>query len=356
MRTTAILSEAWRNLVTGTTRAALFAVLLALLSAGLAALEVTAVQQISAAAHTYVASGASVLTLRAPGRISGSACEALDAVPGVRAAGALRSTSATLVATVLPSSPLPEIEVTGGVLDVLRADDRPGTGVVLSQEAAASLSVVAGDDLSTRAGGVLVTGTYAYPSDGREPGYGYAVLAPVAANRAFDECWADVWPQSREMPVMLRTTLLPAETGDDRPVLSQLNGSLGARFDGTARFDGRATRFAAPLALLLAGALGYVSVRRRRLELASALHAGMRRWELAAMLGIETLAWVLPAVVLTATAVAALLATGPPLDAAAAGILGARIGLSAVVGPFLGALAALARTNERRLFQYFKDR
>jgi len=102
-----LLQEAWRNLLTGTSRAALLTVLLSVLSAGLAALEVISVQQISAAARTYVSSAASVVTLTAPGRISGVACDALDALPGVRAAGALRPRTSPLTAIELPSSPLP---------------------------------------------------------------------------------------------------------------------------------------------------------------------------------------------------------------------------------------------------------
>ncbi|MBN9188425.1 MAG: hypothetical protein J0I62_07990 [Microbacterium sp.] len=351
-----LLQEAWRNLLTGTSRAALLTVLLSVLSAGLAALEVISVQQISAAARTYVSSAASVVTLTAPGRISGVACDALDALPGVRAAGALRPRTSPLTAIELPSSPLPVTDITGGVLQLLRADHGSAEGVVLSREAADLLGVRSGGRLHTPQGGIPITGVYEYPSDGRDPGYGYAVLAPVTPAGAFDACWADIRPQSKTTALVMRTVLLPDGPSDDPPQLGQLNSTLGAAFDGAQRFHDRLTRFAALLALALAAGIGFVSVRIRRLELASALHAGVGKGALGAMLAVETVAWTVPAAVLTATTVTVLLAVGPPIDGTTGWILGARVGFAAVVGPFLGGLLALLRTSERQLFRYFRDR
>lgn len=356
MRWSAILREAWRNITSGTARTVKLALVLAVVSVGLTAADLVAVRAITTAAETYQSAGASVITLAAPGRIDGTACEALAAVPGIRAAGAIRSSENGIVAAALPSTSIPVKEVTAGFPALLHADTVAQAGIVLSDQAATTLDRAPGDTLATRAGEATVSGVYAYPDDGRRAGYGYAALVPVPDGGAFDECWVDVWPTSTQTPMLLQMALTPADQDGEQAVLSQLNTTLGTRFDGHDRFADRITRHGPLIALTIGAGLGYLAVRSRRIQLASALHAGLRKPALALILALETLSWTAPTAMLTAAFVAVFVATGSTGESAASVLLGLRIGLLAVATPFLGAAVALALTRERDLFRYFKDR
>ena len=102
MRPTATASEAWRNLRSGTSRALLLALAFALLVGTLAAVDTRAVVEVLRGAADFRAAGAAVQTLQAPGRVSGSQCDALGDVAGFRA-GAFRA-GEPLRALNLPSS------------------------------------------------------------------------------------------------------------------------------------------------------------------------------------------------------------------------------------------------------------
>lgn len=356
MRISAILREVGRNIASGTARVVTFALLLGALSAGLTMADLTAVRALTDAAARYTASGASVATLTATGRIDGLACEALATIPGVRAAGALRSTEHGITPAALPSSAIPVMEVTPGFPRVVHASHTADTGVVISQQVRDALALEAGHPIVTTTGTAAVAGTYAYPDDGRRAGYGYAALVPVPADDAFDECWVDIWPTSQQTPVLLQTTLRSASIDAELPALSQLNTSLGREFDGARAFDERLTRFVPAIALVLGAGLGFVATRIRRVQHASALHAGMARPDLVAIAGLEVICWTAPAIVFSGAVVAVFAATGPAGDMVVATTLGARIAPFAVAGAFAGTLAALVTTRERHLFHYVKDR
>lgn len=358
MRASGILREAWRNIVTGTARTGLFAALLTVLSAGLVTADLLSVRSITTAAEDYQAAGASVVTIAAVGRIDGTACAALARVPGVRSAGAVRTSDSSITAAALPSSTIPVTEATQGFPDLLNADLAPGAGVVLSDQAADALGLTVGDALLTTSDETRVVGVYEYPTDGRRAGYGYTAVVPVPVpdDEIFDECWVDVWPASARTRTLLQTTLLAGSDEDRSPVVSQLNTTLGASFDGNARYADRVTRHAAPLALALGAGLGCLAVRSRRIQLASALHAGVRKSDLGAVLALEITSWVAPAAIITASVGAVFAATGGTSDASSVIVLASRIGLAAVAAPYLGAAAALLLTREQHLFRYFKDR
>lgn len=356
MRLRAILREAARNILSGTTRATVLAVLLSVLAGGLTIADLSTVRSIADSARAFRDAGGSVLTFAAADRIDGRLCEQLGTVSGVRAAGAVRTAEAGIAPDALPSSTVPVLEVTPGFPRILRPVPKAGAGVFLSAQVAEALAVEAGESFPSRAGPTTVAGVYDYPADGRRSGYGYAALVPVSDTAPFEECWVDVWPASAEVPVLLRLTLLPADGDAEQPVLSQLNTAHGADFDGHERFQERITRYGAPAAAVLAAGLGFVAVRLRRVQLASALHAGVSRGALAATLALETLAWTIPALVLTSAVVMVFSATGPPSDESATVLLGARIGVPAVAGAFAGVVTSLLLTRERHLFRYFAER
>lgn len=356
MTIASILREAWRNLVSGTTRAVTLALLLGSVSAGLTAAELTAVRAITDAAVAFTTSAASIATLAASGRIDGDACEALGTIPGVRAAGAIRSTDEGMTAAALPSSAIPVMEVTSGFAEVVRATSLAPSGVVVSQQVVDGLALAPGEAIVTRDGRAEVAGTYPYPDDGRRAGYGYAALVPTTTDAAFDECWIDMWPPSPQTATLLQITLTGTDEEGERPLLSQLNTTLGATFDGPRAFHDRITRHVPLVALLVGGGLGFVSVRTRRVQHASALHAGVATSDLVTISTLELAAWTAPSIVLSASVIAVFAATGPPGDMLVSAVLGARIAPLAVAGALVGSVAALLATRERHLFRYVKER
>lgn len=357
MTPAAICREAWRDVVTGTSRTMLFALLLASLVLGLGAADLVTVRALTAAAERYQAAGASIITLDAPGRIDPTACEMLASVPGVRAAGAVRAGTEPLTAAALPSSTIPVMNVTPGLPEVLRAQLH-GSGMVLSGQVATSLALSAGDDLRTSEATVPVAGVYDYPEDGRRAGLGFAALLPTTDSAAFDQCWVDIWPTSPQTPVLLQMTLLPSDGTETEqlPVLAQLNSTLGTTFDGGVRLDARATRFAPWLVLGLGGGLGYLSVRVRRTSLASALHAGTSRNDLGAVVALEVISWILPPALIAASVMVIGANLGSDHDTTSTLVLGSRVVIAGLLGPLLGSTLAFAQTRERHLFRYFKDR
>lgn len=356
MRLDAILREATRNVLSGTSRTIILTVLLTTIVVGLIFAELTTTRAITAEAERYRAAGASIVTLVAADQIDGVACEALSQLSDVRASGALRSREEGITAAALPSSSIPVMEISGGFTALLSADVVPDPGIILSDQAVEVLGVRAGDTLVTRSGNVVVAGTYEYPEDGRRSGLGYAALVQVPTQNRFDECWVDVWPTSPEVPTLMRTVLFPSEDESTKPVLSQLNTTLGTGFDGNERFNERITRYAAPLGFFVAALLGYVAVRGRRIQFASALHAGARKADLTAILGIEFLSWTVSAAAFASSLITVWVVAGAGEDRLAFAALGLSIAVPAFLGPYIGGLIALSLIKERHLFRYFKDR
>lgn len=360
MRVRSVLSEALRDVASGTAAAALLATVLAVAVGGLAVADVRAVVDVSRTADRYRSAGAAVSTLESAALdVDGARCEALAATTGIVAAGAARPAEPTQ-AVALPGSDLTTWEVTPGLLDVLavsggQARGAPAAGGVwLSADLAATLGVEPGGTLATRAGAAHVAGVYTWPDDGRRRDLGYAVLVPVAGAGRFDRCWAQVWPPDEGLSGLLRAVVEP--TGADEARAGTLNSTLGEGLDAAGMLARRATRPAPAAALAVGVALGLVAVRRRRLELASALHAGVPRPHLAWQHLVEAGAWSLAGSVLAAAAVSVAAAIGNPDPALAASAAGWRTVLVGTLGVVLGTLAGILATRESHLFRYAKDR
>lgn len=357
MRLSALAREAFRNLRSGTTRVGLFFGVSTALISGLCAAEVTSVLAILEASEKYRDSGASVLIVTAEGQISGALCEQLADVDGVRAAGAIQEADEKLAALALPDSPIPLYEVSPGFPSLLTRHDPTIGGLTLGEDAATALGVGPGDSVDSFQGVALVAETYDYPVDGRRIGYSFAALQPSSDERAFDECWVDAWPPLDGLENLLLTAVQPSavESGE-RPQLSRLNARMGETFDGPSRFAARLTGFSALLAGVLSFAVGWFAVRLRRLELASALHSGVRRGALTGMLLLEAAFWIVPAS-LVALTVSTLAASAAPdgLDISVL-VLGLRILYCGAIAAFAGTACGMATVRERHLFRYFKDR
>jgi hypothetical protein len=359
MRLPEILSEAGRNLATGTSRALTLTLILAAAATALGLADGGAVRRVLADAAQFRASGASTVVLSAEGGINGAACERLSGIDGIVHAGAIRDVPVELVLAALPDAPVPLKEVTPGFRDVLGVT--PGkpesTGVLIPEQLSVILARGPGERLGTSAGLVAVAGVYSYPADGRSPELEYAMVTAVPAHGQgpFDQCWAEVWPTSQTSQ-LLRLSLDSSVPPDTDITLSQLNPTLGAELDGTERFSSRATSRAALLSVLVGVLLGYLTVRLRRLELASARHAGIPAGAQLLQLTVETSAWTTAAVVITSPL---LLYQALKVDHAAQLAvfwLELRCPLGAAAGAVLGAAVATALTREHHLFRYFKER
>ena len=107
------------------------------------------------------------------------------------------------------------------------------------------------------------------------------------------------------MTGLVYSTLIPSkDTQATSPKLGQLNSPLGAHFTGATQFDTRITRFA-PLAIALAcPVLGFISIRLRRLQLASDRYAGASWRDLGRIVLLDTTWWLTPALLLAESATA----------------------------------------------------
>lgn len=356
MKLSAIWREARLDVASGTSRTVLYSALLAILIGVLASLDVLQTQQILRAAADYQRSGASISIISAPGQIDPTACEALNAIDGIRAAGAVRAEQERLTLSLLPAAPVPINTVSPHFPSLLNAAITQGPGLVLSDQVVADLGVSQGSNVQTADGPARVAGTFDYPSDGRESGYGYAILIPSNEREPFDECWADIWPQSDTVRSLLYTTLTHGNTTSSQPSLGQLNTTLGTEFGGYATFEHRVTRFAPALSALGGILLGYIWLRVRRLQVASQLHAGVTRQNMRTILLLELASWTVPGAVLSLACVAVLIAGGNEGDRTSLMLLAGRVAFSALVGVTGGALIAWRLTQEKHLFAYFKDR
>jgi hypothetical protein len=359
MRLTAVISEVWRNLRSRTTRPFILMIALTSLLGGLSIADLISVTSISEDADAYRMSGGSTVIYSALGRIDGTACDALDDIPGVHAAGALRSASAPLTPLLLPDNPIPTFEVSPhfGSFAALSISRRT-PGALISDQVEEALDVERSGILNTAQGDVQVGSVYTYTEDGRRPGLGYAVLLPTDARAAFDECWIEIWPESEQLNSILRTTLIPGHDspGTVPPEVAQLNSSLGHSFAGGDRFSDRITQYGAIVAAVLGLCLGFAGVRIRRLELASARHAGVRLGSQTVQIMLETTVWVLLGTLGAVFAVGVAAWIIAELSLKEVVLLVAPPMIAGVFAVLSGALVAVVVTREKELFRYFKDR
>lgn len=358
MTLSGLFRESWRNVVSGTTTALGLAVLFGVFVVGLLIADLGTVKLLTDQAIEYRQSGASILTIAAPAQISGAKCESLGDIPGVRAAGAFRSPDSWVTLSAVPNSPLSIKETTSGFPSVLNAEVGSPSGMYLSVDAADSLGLRLGEKVTTAAETSRVAGLYKYPDDGRRPGFGYVSLFVVNDQKPYDECWAEAWPAIASMPNLLLTTVLASSdtSGDEQPTLSQLNTTMGKSFDGPIRFDSRLTANAWMAGAVGGFLLGLVSIRRRRMQIASGLHSGVSRGNMYAMLVLETLSWCAIVMVWSAVVVLCFCYLSDLDDRLVTLALGAKIGIAAQIGALLGAVTGALSIREGHLFRYFKDR
>jgi len=220
-----------------------------------------------------------------------------------------------------------------------------------------------------------VSATFNWPSDGRQPTYGYAIISPGNDTKAYDTCLVRAWPVPDDIESLLRVSIrADAESGTGAAAsatsagasgnnetphakISRINTTLGSHMPGPADFDARITRYAPLLMFVTAMALGFASVCMRRIEIASALHAGCPKTAMLLQLSLETLATVAASCVacLPVVAIVPLILTGSG-DAIPVVTMLCRVPGAMLVGMLVGTAVGGMTIRERQLFAYFKAR
>ena len=376
-----IAGEAGRNVSAGTTRALRYALALAVILCVCAVSDVVTVRDLVVRAQEYRDSGAAIVTIEAPGLVDGRTCDSFADLPGVRAAGAIGHDDDPLVPAALPSGSIASVRVSPGAPRLFHAEDSGTAGVFLSRGVLDALggSVRSGDlpsddalggntlgsnglgsdapgTLRLREGSVPVRGWFEWPDDGRRPGFSYAALSEDAGTLPFDECWVDAWPAPGRLTEVMRTAVHPDPTGQIRVIASQVNTTRGRSFDGSRSYAERVTRYAPYVALGAGLAIGYVSVRSRRLELAAAQHVGVGRVQQAAQVLLEASSWVIGGGLIAAGGIAVAIATVGQVEPAMLVRVAAHAAVPGLAAALLGCLLAALTVHEHHLFRYFKTR
>ena len=178
-----------------------------------------------------------------------------------------------------------------------------------------------------------------------------------ASTAPFDSCWVSEWPQSSQVAQLLRGVLVPGQSSQaNPPVLSQLNTTHGTAFDGSLQFADRVTQWAILLAFVAGFALAFASVRLRRLELAAALHLGLTRRALAALMTLEFAMWALPAALIGLLLAVGYSQTGLLTDVGNNLAFGLILPVLTILGCGVGIATSTATISEDHLFRYFKNR
>lgn len=352
MKLKSVLWEAARNVRSNATRSLGWATAFLILVGGVAVLDARSLAAAVADSVEFRDAGAAVQILEAPGNIDPDRCDALAEITGVRSSGAVRD-AGTLTSSTLPSNSFNSFETTIGFYAVLgvRGDTYDPAA---SSELAAALGISGGSLTLSNGQTIPKVDTFNYPADGRSQLLGSALVQPVPPVGNFDQCWAEVWPEN---PEILNYALFAlADASDSDVTQRQLNSTLGTSARSIEILEGRPTRSAPFVAAALGAVLALVSVRSRRLQLASARHSGVSAPSLSLQFSLESLFWGVGGALLSSVLLWFLSYDLAGLETFniwtyAWAILGA--GVSAV---WLSSLVGVLLVRESHLFKYFKER
>lgn len=361
MRFKSICSEAWRNLSSGTSRTLLMFLAVFMIGGLLGGYEALTVGGLEATAAARINAQADTKTvLGAP--VDGRQCDRISSVDkGPQASGAIRK-GPQLTPLSTPGKDLASFEVTPSILDLIltgpknRAAPSDPSGVWVPTDLAKDFGLSAGSRFETDHGTIRVAGIFDWPNDGRDTRFQYAVITPVSSgDGVFNECWAKQWPASPQGDSLLYSTTL-VSSGKSQSGIMPLNKGYDSHYDAVASYRGRLTVWLPLVGLAVGLLLGIISVHRRRLEYAGALHSGQDKGAQLLGMGLETACWsgfgliCTGGVLLAVTRIVALADPWLVLWTAM------RTPLALFAGCLIGALASGCLIRESRLFALFKDR
>lgn len=184
------------------------------------------------------------------------------------------------------------------------------------------------------------------------------------------------WPVPRDIDNLLRVAVDSASVSDasdtddavdagsgdrssggQRAQIGRINTTLGTDAPEPSDFDNRITGYAPIVMLAIAVMVGFVLIRMRRIEIASALHAGCPRSAVLLHLLVEASA-AIAGVCVICLPVAALVTLVLPDADDAVPVIGAlcRVPCAMTVGMLVGTTLGALLVRERQLFVYFKSR
>jgi hypothetical protein len=342
MRFADTVGEAFRNVREGVARALLVVVGLAGITAGAAWLDGSSVAAVMTQAAQYRTGGGSTWVVSAPAGVDGERCDALSELPQVTAAGALRGSSQGIRFATLPSLAVETFQATPGLAHLLTGEVRGSGSILLSSRLASDLGVDRPEWVRT--------------TTGRTPILEYAAVSFAADPAPFDACWISVWPPDAGLASRLRNLPLGDTADPEQVEFGTLNSALGTRLDPAADFQARSTRYVGAAAGLLAFVVVLAVGMRRRLEYASARHAGLSRADLVRIALAEAVGWG-SVLLMLQVAIGVLLACSLGADEPGLVLEAAlRVAAFVLIGGVLGAMALPAFASERRLIELFKGR
>ncbi|MDF2917188.1 hypothetical protein [Microbacterium sp. NPDC086615] len=355
MRLADAVGEALRNLRTGAAGGGILALILVVASTMLLLADIASIGALQERALSVRNHAGDVRVLIAKDAVDPRACAALESLDGVTDAGAIWTLgSVQLIA--LPRVNVPVFEVSSGVARMLHLpSSRPG-GVYLSDDLAARWSAREESILATTTGPVMVRGTFRFPDDGRDPRFTNAVIVIGDNSARSSECWFSVWPATSSVDPLAYGAVAAVGQTDAAPQVAPLNPTVGQLFAFAQDYRDRLTAFAAPTVIILFALVGFGGSYRRRLELASNLHAGARHRDLVRIAAIEAFLWASAAA--AATFVVARLATRVFLYEDVPGLLPSLAVTQAVAvcAAMCAATIPALLARESRLFTLFKSR
>ncbi|KFJ01062.1 hypothetical protein BPORC_1650 [Bifidobacterium porcinum] len=169
--------------------------------------------------------------------------------------------------------------------------DRRHLGIWISTDVSHDFGLVKGSVMQTNRGDMTIAGVFSWPNDGRDTRFAYAAMIPVSASSGeFTECWAKQWPVSEQTNYLLYSTAIVSGTGGNTTV-AQVNKSFDSRYNAYSSYNNRMTVWLPYVSLSVGVIAGVISVRRRRLEYAGALHVGQTKGAQLLEMILETLIW-----------------------------------------------------------------
>ncbi|MGN0103188.1 hypothetical protein [Bifidobacterium thermacidophilum] len=324
MNLRSICSEAVRNISAGTTRAAWFFLVMLITGVLLGGYEAMSIVQLEQEAITRISSDADTKALIGAS-VDGQACDGLEMVHnGPSLAGAARAAE-SITASSTPGMELPAYEVTPGFIKLLASGQKTAnassssssssssasssaqqgaastqqevnetadtSGIWISTDVSHDFGLVKGSVMQTNRGDMTIAGVFSWPNDGRDTRFAYAAMIPVSASSGeFTECWAKQWPVSEQTNDLLYSTAIVSGTGGNTTV-AQVNKSFDSRYNAYSSYKNRMTVWLPYVSLAVGVIAGVISVRRRRLEYAGALHVGQTKGAQLLEMTLETLIW-----------------------------------------------------------------
>lgn len=349
--------EAGRGIASGAARPLLLTV--AFVAAGLliAAPDVAAVVGLEQRAVQFQSAKANITVLTAEDQVDAIACTRLGELSGVHVA-AVTPRATTVRAAQLPGQLIEVTKATPSMAQLLNVQP-VGPGVWVPEALASDLAAKVGSPLTLGGKPTRVAAIYHYPDDGRRPGLSYAIIEPTAAVGTFSECWIQQWPLNATADTLIYSSLSWVRRDDSATKnisVGLLNGSFGSTFDGQQLLRQRPTGFLVWVAPVLGLVISTTFLRLRRLELASARHAGVGSLPLWFISTIETGFALLSALVLVLPTLFLLLL---PIERATlwpVAVFAARPLFLLGVGAMVGVAVGVWTTREAQLFAYFKSR